>query len=273
MHKTIISLLLAITFFSCEPQKATEIIVIGTQHKPVPNFNPETLFNILENVKPDLILHELDSSSFNSKFEFKDAPSENEGIASSKYIEKYPTTQLRPYEFEGRNQYRIDKGMRPTDGLTLKLVDSLYRVDLLTTSEAKIFEAYREALEPLKIIAAKSPEAWNNSIADSLCENRQFYQYQMVPKITNTREEFANRFLTKPNGEKISYRDGYQLWADFWDLRNQTMAKNIMIISEQNEGKRIVVMAGFMHRYYLLRELKELIKGKNIEIKEFYKIN
>ena len=94
----------------------------------------------------------------------------------------------------------------------------------------------------------------------------------MIPKITNSREEFATKFITKPNGEKISYRDGYQLWANFWDLRNQTMAKNIMTISEKNKGKRIVVLCGFMHRYYILKELKRLTKDKNIVLKEYYNL-
>ena len=211
----------------------------------------------------------MDSIKFTSDFKLKEVK-ENELLASEKYRLKYPTTKLRPFEFEGRNQYRIDKGMRPTDRLTLKLVDSLYKAELLSTSEAKIFKAYQDALAPLKVIAAKSSEAWNNSLGDSLCKNRQFYQYEMIPKITNSRDEFANKFITKPNGEKISYRNGYQRWANFWDLRNQTMAKNIMTISKNNKGKRIVVLCGFMHRYYILSELKRLIKDKNIVLKEYY---
>ncbi|WP_405567094.1 hypothetical protein [Polaribacter sp. Asnod6-C07] len=274
MKKVTLALIISLAFFSCKTKEktenTTEIIVIGAQHKPVPNFNSEILFTILENVKPDFILHEQDSSAFNEAFKFIKTPTENEGMASSKYIKKYPETELRPYEFENRNQYRIDNGMRPTDGLTLRLVDSLYKADLLTASEVKIFKTYQEALEPLISIASKSPEAWNNVRADSLCKYRQFYQYKMIPKITNNRDEFANKFLIKPNGEKISYRDGYQLWADFWDLRNQTMAKNIMKIAEQNVGKKFVVLCGFMHRYYILKELKRLSKGKNITLKEFY---
>lgn len=273
MKTNLLILLIVLTFFSCKTRKEiernTEIIVIGTQHKPVPNFNPEILFNILEEVKPDVILLELDSLKFTPDFKLKEVR-ENELLASEKFRLKYPTTKLRPFEFEGRNKYRIDNGMRPTDGLTLKLVDSLYKANILTPSETEIFKGYKDALEPLIEIAAKSPEAWNNTKADSLCESRQFYQYQLVPKITNSREEFANTFVTKPNGEKISYRDGYQLWANFWDLRNQTMAKNIMTISENNSGKRIVVLCGFMHRYYILSELKRLTKDKNIVLKEFY---
>lgn len=266
---TLVLLLLTITF-SCKTEKATEIIVIGTLHKPEPNFNSETLFKILEDVKPDFILQELDSSFFTSNFRHKNISNSNEDMASEKYVNKYPSTKLRPYEFEGRNEYRINIGSRPTDGLTTKLLDSLNKANLLSPTESVIHNKYKALLKPLIVSASKSPENFNNPTTDSICAERQYYQYKMLPKITSVRDEFATRFHTKPNGEKISYRDGFQLACDFWDLRNQTMAKNIMRISEQNKGKRIVVLCGFMHRYYLLSELKKLTKGKDIILKEFY---
>lgn len=270
MNKTILIALILVTIIACKTEKSTEIIVIGTLHRPESNFNPEILFSILEDIQPDFILEELDSSFFTSNFRHKNVSNSNERIASEKYIEKYPTTQLRPYEFEGRNEYRINSGSRPTDGLTTKLIDSLNRADLLTEEEAKIHLKYKALLEPLIVLASKSPENFNNPSTDSICAERQYYQYTMLSKITNRRNEFATRYHTKPNGEKISYRDGYQLAGNFWDLRNQTMAKNIMRISEQHPGKKIVVLCGFMHRYYILSELKKLTKDKNISLKEFY---
>ncbi|MGJ8549589.1 hypothetical protein [Winogradskyella wichelsiae] len=270
MNKTILIALILVTIIACKTEKAAEIIVIGTLHRPESNFNPEILFNILEDIQPDFILEELDSSFFTSNFRHKNVSNSNERIASEKYTEKYPITQLRPYEFEGRNEYRINSGSRPTDGLTTKLIDSLNRADLLTEEEAKIHLKYKALLEPLIVLASKSPENFNNPSTDSICAERQYYQYTMLSKITNRRNEFATRYHTKPNGEKISYRDGYQLAGNFWDLRNQTMAKNIMRISEQHPGKKIVVLCGFMHRYYILSELKKLTKDKNISLKEFY---
>ena len=270
MNKPILIVLILITILSCKTEKSTEIIVIGTLHKPESNFNSEILFNILEDVKPDFILREVDSSFFTSDFRYKNVSTSNEAIASEKYFKKYPKTKLRPYEFEGRNEYRINTGSRPTDGLTTELIDSLNNVGLLSNTEAKIYDKYKALLEPLIILASKSPENFNNSTTDSICAERQYYQYKMLRKITDKRDEFSNRFHTKPNGEKISYRDGFQLAGDFWDLRNKTMAKNIMRISEQNKGKRIVVLCGFMHRYYILSELKKLTKNKNIILKEYY---
>ncbi|MHA7944041.1 hypothetical protein ACJOV8_013275 [Formosa sp. 3Alg 14/1] len=270
MHKTLLILLIFVTVLSCETTKQTELIVIGTLHKPETNFNSEILFNILEDIQPDLILEELDSTFFTSDFRHKNVSNSNERMASEKYINKYPTTMLRPYEFEGRNEYRLNIGSRPTDGLTTKLIDSLDKVDLLSPTESEIYNTYKALLDPLIELASQAPENFNNSSTDSICAERQNYQYKKLTKITNNRNEFGTRFHTKPNGEKISFRDGYQLAGDFWDLRNQTMAKNIMKISEQNPGKKIVILCGFMHRYYILSELKKLTEGKNIILKEFY---
>ncbi|AWV96905.1 hypothetical protein [Arcticibacterium luteifluviistationis] len=224
MNKTILLFLALATMFSCQKEAPTEIMVIGAMHKPEPNFNADILFNILEEVKPDLILLELDSAKFTADFNLKEVR-ENELEASDRYQKEYPATLLRPYEFEGRNEYRINAGSRPTDGFTTKLLDSLNKANLLTPSEAEIVNKYQALLEPLIVLAAKSPENFSNPTTDSICAERQYYQYQMLRKITDVREEFATRFHTKPNGEKISYRDGYKLAGDFWDLRNQTMAK------------------------------------------------
>lgn len=272
MKKLFVICLISLSFSACKENKQTEIIIIGTLHKAVPTFNEDVLLNIFEKIKPDFILREQDSAAFTKDFQHKIKQTENEGIASARYVKNHPETQLRPYEFTGRNKHRIDKGMRPTDAYTLRLLDSLYQAELLNAEEAEIMETYHALLEPLKIAAASSPENFNNATNDSICEKRQYYQYQMITKITNSRPEFSERYVIKPDGDSVSYKEGYQLWADFWDTRNQTMAKNILKIAELNPGKRIVVTTGFMHRYYILRELKKYIPEKNIVLKEYYEI-
>jgi pheromone shutdown protein TraB len=57
--------------------------------------------------------------------------------------------------------------------------------------------------------------------------------------------------------------------SDFWDLRNQTMASNIYEIARKYPGKTIVVLTGFLHRYYLIRALNKLNKNDFVR-KEFY---
>lgn len=252
-----------------QPRK-TELIVIGNIHQPVPNYNSDTLLSILEQIRPDLILHEVDSSFFTKDFKFNNPSDGNEQQASEKYVARYPLTKIRPFEFEGRNKYRIEQGMRPTDGLTLELLDNLYRHSLLTAEHQQIVSAYHQLTDSLKEIATHAPRHFNNTRTDSIAQQRQRYQYQEISKIVAERDEFADAHHTKPNGQKISYRDGYLLWADFWDLRNKTMAKNIMKHVHRNPNRRIVVLTGFLHRYYLLNELKKFPRGENVLIKEFY---
>ncbi|MBA9076850.1 hypothetical protein [Rufibacter quisquiliarum] len=251
-------------------RKQTEIVVIGNIHQAVPNYNADTLLQMMERIQPDLILHEVDSSFFTKDFRFKAPSKENEQNASVRYLQKHPRTLLRPFEFEGRNEYRRARGMVPADNLTIQLLNRLDSARALTPEQQGLLTAYHALTDSLKVLAAQSPRHFNNPATDALARRRQDLQHKGLTRITNARDEFATAFLTKPNGEQISYREGYQLWADFWDLRNQTMARNIVRMAEKFPGKRVVVLTGFLHRYYLLSELQKLTAGKNIQIREFY---
>lgn len=258
-----------LAFFSLSfSQSKTEIYVIGNIHDSVPNYHPKILFDILDKVKPDIILHEVDSQGMKD-YENRIKITENEIKASNAYLKKYPETLRFSFDFEGRNQYRKDRGMVPTDNLSVKLIDSLYQAKKLAPSEVKIYENFTNLTKDLMKIAELSPENFNNSTTDQISGKRQNSQYSDLLKIIEARPEFAKRFVVKPNGEKISYRDGFKLMSGFWDLRNQTMAKNISRIAETHPGKKIVVLTGFLHRYYIIKELKRINNGTYV-IKEFY---
>jgi len=202
-------------------QNRTEIYVIGNIHDSVPNYHPKILFDILENIKPDIILHEVDNQGMKN-YENGINITENEIRASNSYLKKYPRTSRFSFDFEGRNQYRKDKGMVPTDNLAVKLIDSLYKTKKLDPSEITIYENYINTTKELIKIAELSPENFNNATTDQIAEKRQNAQYSELLKIIEARPEFAERFVVKPNGERISYRDGFKLMSGFWDLRNQT---------------------------------------------------
>jgi len=48
------------------------------------------------------------------------------------------------------------------------------------------------------------------------------------------------------------------------------MVKNIVAIAQEFKNKKIVVLTGASHKYYLLDEFNK-IADKNYEIREFYK--
>ncbi|QBQ40318.1 hypothetical protein E2P86_03800 [Sphingobacterium psychroaquaticum] len=266
----ILFVLLFQTTFTFSQQK-TEIYIIGNIHDSVPNYHPQILFNILDKVKPDIILHEVDSKGMEEYI--KEAnPKGNEIKASNQYVQKYPNTKRLPFDFEGRNQYRKDLGMVPTDNLTFRLIDKLYKEEKLSPTESKIYEEFSQLTNRLMKIAEGPPEQFNNSKTDKIAKERQTAQYHRgLLKIVNQRTEFKENYVTKPNQETISYQDGYALMCDFWDTRNKTMAKNIFDIANTHKGQTIVVLTGFLHRYYLIEQLKKLNKG-SYTIKEFYQL-
>lgn len=270
MKQVLVFIISCLVFNTTFAQKAkTEIYIIGNIHDSVPNYTPQILFNIIDKIKPDIILHEVDSEGMKDYQSTSSNLKGNEIRASNLYLKQNPTTLRFPFDFEGRNQYRKDRGMVPTDNLTFRLIDSLYKDGKLTTQEADIYQTYNNLTAELLKYAALSAKDFNNPKTDSLAKKRQHYQYQEILQITDARPEFVKNSIIKPNGEKISYRDGFKLMSAFWDLRNQTMAKNIYQIAQQHPNKKIVVLSGFLHRYYLINELSRLNKG-NYVIKEFY---
>ena len=96
---------------------------------------------------------------------------------------------------------------------------------------------------------------FNNPIADSIIGVRQEYAYHKIPQILNTKElsDDLEKFLPA----HMSY----------WDIRNMAMVKNIVNHIKNNPNKRIVVLTGYYHRYYLIDELKKLEKEFNFSVR------
>lgn len=146
---TIIVLIFCIQ--SCIKQK-TEFVLLGTVHSPTENFNADSLYNIFDKIKPDVILYEVDSSFFTDDFHFKNKLKGNEYLATTRYMENHQVI-VRPYDFTGRNEYRIEIGSRPTDGKALKMLDSLFQTKQLGKECSDIYEQYKEINESLNNLA------------------------------------------------------------------------------------------------------------------------
>ena len=114
------------------------------------------------------------------------------------------------------------------------------------------------------------PQVFNNSKTDSIAQDRQLFMYDKFLKIINNNSIFNNTYSIKKDRDSISYYDGYKRAAEFWELRNKTMAKNILHFVNEYKGKKIVVLNGFFHRYYLHSILKPKQASNAFIIKEFY---
>lgn len=235
----------------------TQLIVLGTVHPSGNSFNSDSLVHIFNAVKPDIILMELDSSFFNADFELVKDVKENEFIAVKKYKAKNDV-MLRPYEYTGRNTVHRKLRVKKNYKEVLTIIDTLYRQKKLSAEQKKIVEEFYKVGRPLDRISEGGPRGMNNNKVDSLSQVRQYYYYTKLKEIVNEREELS------------AYREFYKAYSDFWEVRNQTMVKHISKFIDDNPGKKIIVLTGFLHRYYLLNELKPLREKKGFELKEYY---
>lgn len=248
-------LYLVCVFFSLKGFGQSKVTIIGNVHYPSAAYNADTLYAILEQLKPDIILMELDSIAFAKIFKQQYPSKENEPVATLLYISRNPHTTATPFEFEGRDNYRKEKGIKQASGQVDKLLDSLYKNKLLNKKQYRTVAKYYELTDTLTEYTKKPIAAFNNPRTDSLCRIRQYYQHVAIRKVINQRKEFGQHFVVTTSQERVSLQRAYNRLCDFWDLRNKTMAKNILQTVSQNPGKKIVVLTGFFHRYYLLQEI------------------
>ncbi|WP_149272916.1 ChaN family lipoprotein [Pareuzebyella sediminis] len=248
--------------------KKTELVLLGTVHQPISNFNSDSLYNILVKINPDLILFEVDSSFFTPQFTFKKTWDSNENIATVRYMDEFDV-DVRPYEFTGRNDHRKKIGSRPTDDLALNLLDSVYRNNGLDSVDEKTYETFLKVNDTLNSFAFLGARAFNNPRTDKVAQTRQRYQYQDLLQVMERYPIFSNTYFIKNKNDSISYLEGYKRASKFWDLRNTTMAKHILHFAKAYRGKRIVVLNGYFHRYYLTALLEPKQQENGFIIKNF----
>ncbi len=272
MNKRIILLSLAVylslNFFGQEKSRETELIILGTVHFPTKSVNTDTIYSVIKKVRPDIILLELDSSFFTNNFQLKQLYDENEIQATDKYIKENKNCLIRPFDFEGRNKYRVEMGFLNSDKV-IKLLNVMYYTNNLNKAESSIWKYFQRLTDSLDLISKKSLDTINSMTTDNLVCERQFYQYKKLKEIINSKEEFLNAFEKSNRGDTLTYREIFNRYAYFEELRNRVMVDNILKFIKQNPRKRILVLTGFYHRYFLLTELNFKAAIHNILIKEY----
>lgn len=273
MHKLIIvTLFISSLLFNGQisNKKAnTELTIIGTVHFPTKQINKDTIYSVLEDLKPDIILMESDMTNFNSDFTFKNTYDENEWNAVVKYRANFKNTLVRPIEFEGRNKYRKENGIQNPD-VVLNEINVLDSLNILPEKDKKIWSRFIDLSNSLNELDNKSLKDINSMSAENLVRERQFYQYQKLKEIVDENAEFATLKVETAAKDSISLRELYRRYCYFEELRNRTIIDNILKWKDKYPNNKIVVLIGFYHKYFLINELKWKQKDYNFELKEYY---
>lgn len=255
---------------------AATVCILATVHQPNPNYNADSIVAILNLFQPDLILTEEDTLLFETYHkEYKQNlqkplfarlgrsfgfghPEENEGRAIRKYKINHSSVDIRPYDYEGRNAFYEKNNTFSRENEVSNRIESLANNHSLNGEQTKIWSAYGKMNDTLNNLNNQTPYFINQQVYYDVTERRQEYQYRKVAEIINTNDSLKG------------YRDFYKTNAEFWDMRNKVMAEHIAVFIRQYPKKRIMVLAGSMHKYYLLKKLASLQDQLRFTLKEYY---
>ncbi|HMS32839.1 MAG TPA: hypothetical protein PKC91_02025 [Ignavibacteria bacterium] len=236
----------------------TELFVIGTVHESTEAFNSDTLLNILNEISPDVILIESDSSYFTSGFKLNDDIREAflETKAVTEYL-KIKSTELRPYDISGRDEFLDDPKRISTESDFFSEIASLNEKGSFNNEAAGIFTKISAMINTANEMSFEKASYINSSEGSLKIDTINYYTYEGLSSLISLTPELK------------SYGNYWKEECTFWEKRNKVMTENIFKYLKQFTGKRIVVLCGFAHKNILINDID---KGKNkkIVLKDFW---
>jgi len=251
--------LLALSLFVAQQCAAqTYVTVIGTQHMPTDHTNSTDLYKILAGIKPDVILMEQDSSTMSRTGEFQVSSSEIEPTAVKRLQKNYPVI-IRPFDYKDRNKFYQDNRVFEKEGRFFHTLDSVYSNKLMDTLSLNNYENFIKVNTILNTAFLGDLKEINSATTQGLCKLRQDFNYVQ-----------ALNYICKRNAYMRQYTGFWKMDGDFWTFRNRTMVDNILKYCDEFKNKKIVVLTGAMHKYFLMEGITARQKEKNIVLREFW---
>ncbi len=247
------------TFPSQKSENPTEIFIIGTVHESTSNFDSDTLLNIFNKIKPDLILVECDSSYLTRDFRLKDdiKYSFPETRAITDYLNGN-IVDLRPYDITGRDSILNDRRRRRNQYNFFKDIRELSGTGMLGTEAINILNKILAMMSTADLMANSSSSYINSPEGSVNIDTINYYTYT----------GFANLIkASSALSQYESYRESENL---YWEKRNNVMLENILTFKKSYEGRKIIVLCGFAHKNILKNGLALRSAEENISVKEYW---
>ncbi|MDU8886814.1 hypothetical protein RXV94_11635 [Yeosuana sp. MJ-SS3] len=247
-------------------KNGTEVYVVGSMHFETNNFKRDDLYTYINKVAPSIILYESDKQTanrmvnrtdfFNQLMSSFKKGNKVESFVAIRFLKHHPEAKVFGYEWEDRDRFHFKHNYRKNMGKLIGLAHKLNREKALSNQESKIMSDYHEVRKRYNNLGnSKTLYDFNNPITDSIINIRQTYVYHIIPEILKSKE------LSDDLKEFLPFHMNY------WDTRNMAMVNNIVNQIKNNPNKRIVVLTGYSHRYYLIGELKKLEEEFNFSVK------
>jgi pheromone shutdown protein TraB len=259
----------------CQIQKVNDVIIVGSVHSSNMFYNSDTLFKVIQNLRPDVILIEQDSTSYTFKTGvFKPLPGWSKklrkiGLRSElgveaemiqKYHAEFPEVVIRPHDvaFNGSERERHRKSLLKLQDEFTKAMFKAYDGKEMPEYQAEMHLTLRKYYQFLnRRVEGTLQELNADSTTEMIRDGEEIEKLHLralvdsVPSLQN----FSNRIIERQKLTKY---------------RNDVMIQQVLRYVNEFKGKRIVVLTGALHRYYLLDGLVPHKETSNFRFLDIY---
>ncbi|MCA6467377.1 MAG: hypothetical protein IM552_05170 [Chitinophagaceae bacterium] len=243
----------------------TKIFIIGVVHIENECRNADSLFNILQDIKPDLILSETDTLSGYFKSDYtlieppgwykmarkinvgKKMPPEMEVLY--KYLNYDSTIKCFPFDMPILNRKDNVVVNNNKEKEWVAIVNKAYSENKITANLLPHFGLYLEYNNYYVSILNKSYSDINRKVVSDSIRSFMALEKEVNPKLI----EILPELVKLEEWQKKNSRE--------WLHRNEVMAKNVIRFTELSKSKKTVILTGLLHKYIL----KDLLSSSNTD--------
>lgn len=232
------------------------VIIIGSKHNGNKQLNSKNLYQLINKIKPDIILLEYDSTTIidcNIQKVWGTKTAEFLGIrknpleykAARKYKEKVKEVCLASFDIyipNRRNYVDYKNAMEASHNVSMT---QLFYENKFSSRDSIHFNDYN---------------LLNKSLIQKLDSNLIVMNRESLNDTAKKVFEMEKTFI-KNITEKYIELQPYSNWFNsdllFWEERNKKMCAQITRELNANSDKTILILTGLMHKYYLSNYLKQ----------------
>jgi hypothetical protein len=256
-------LLILCSHLSFAQDSTGTLIIIGTKHYGNRHFNYQTLTDILQKIAPDVILWEY-NKPFKKVFGLKTGHKLGiirgsiEQLALQKYTRNNKKCIVLPFD-TGFNRKQYINARNYNDKKLYDGLESQFAKGAMSRVDSVIYLRYSSASDFVysKMLDTTLERINSPDVIDSC---RSLHQYDR-----STRLELVRKYL-----QDSALFNWIAAENEFWDSRNQFMGRQILHYMTEHRGKKIVILTGLLHKYYLLDTLAPHMNDKQFRYTEFY---
>ena len=233
-----------------------KVVIIGSVHIGNKAYTVKKLNRILQQINPDIILLEFDSTSVANctiPYVFGQRTAEFLGIwknpieyrATRNYQRKHKEVCIAPFDVFIPNRKIYVQYLNQMEKSHYATLNELYNENKFSSADSSIFEPYA---------------ALNNSLLQKMDSNLQVINRASIMDTLQqvVQLEATNiKALTFKYNELQPYSNWFNANIEFWEQRNKKMCQNLTRELNANSGKTIVILTGLMHKYYINNFLKQ----------------